>query len=96
MPLWYFLSLYFVRFSINISINQKETKIITRIKKKGKNIAYEQGDQTKDFNLEGTSIDSKYGIRNQYKKYNINFNFRVTDLYNLKMLIANITIKLKF
>ena len=39
-------------------------------------------------------IHAKSKIYNLYRKSNINFNLGMTNLYNLKILITNITIKL--
>ena len=42
------------------------------------------------------NVYTKHKIHNLHIKYNTNFNFKVTNLYNLKVIIINITITLRF
>ena len=47
------------------------------------------------FDLEKENGYTKHKSYKLYKKYNINFNLALTNLYNLKNSIANTTIKLE-
>ena len=51
---------------------------------------------TRNFNFEEANLHAKHRIRNIHTKYNINFNFEVENLYNLKILVVSIIIKLVF
>ena len=58
-------------------------------------IACGQG-RMEDFNIGDANTHKKHKICNLCKKCNVNFNLGAMDLYNLKILVANTTIKLEF
>ena len=53
-------------------------------------------ERTQYWNFKEANVHAEHRIHNLHTKYNTNFKFELINLCNLKIFVANITIKLRF